>query len=223
MSESIVRQLIIKDLRLMKLPAIAYWISGLVSIVVVVVGGDVAGMTAIILFIAALFGTGVHSAMLTVTEERREQTLPFIMSLPITIREYTSAKLIGNMLLVGGVWLTLSAASYVVFIGEALPLGAVPFITIVLIGILLAYVVILATTLIWETMTPTIVAIVAANLCTQGLLWWIASLHGIRSTIGGNAIVWNTTSIAVIALQVAGIIALLAITYQLQARKTSFI
>ena len=223
MSESIVRQLIIKDLRLMKLPAIAYWISGLVSIVVVVVGGDVAGMTAIILFIAALFGTGVHSAMLTVTEERREQTLPFIMSLPITIREYTSAKLIGNMLLVGGVWLTLSAASYVVFIGEALPLGAVPFITIVLIGILLAYVVILATTLIWETMTPTIVALVAANLCTQGLLWWIASLHGIRSTIGGNAIVWNTTSIAVIALQVAGIIALLAITYQLQARKTSFI
>lgn len=223
MNESIVRQLIVKDLRLMKIPAIAYWLSGLVAIVVVVVGGDVAGMTAIILFVAALFGTGVHSAMLTVTEERREQTLPFIMSLPITIREYTSAKLIGNMLLVGGVWLTLSAASYVVFIGEALPLGAVPFITIVLIAILLAYVIILATALIWESMTPTIVAIVAANLCTQGLLWWIASLHGIRSTIGGNAIVWNTTSISVITLQIFSIVALLAITYQLQARKTSFI
>jgi hypothetical protein len=223
MSESIVRQLIIKDLRLMKIPAIAYWLSGLVAIVVVVVGGDVAGMTAIILFVAALFGTGVHSAMLTVTEERREQTLPFIMSLPITIREYTSAKLIGNMLLVGGIWLTLSAASCVVFIGEALPLGAVPFITIVLIAILLAYVIILATALIWESMTPTIVAIVAANLCTQGLLWWIASLHGIRSTIGGNAIVWNTTSISVIALQIFSIVALLAITYQLQSRKTSFI
>jgi hypothetical protein len=223
MSESIVRQLIIKDLRLMKIPAIAYWLSGLVAIVVVVVGGDVAGMTAIILFVAALFGTGVHSAMLTVTEERREQTLPFIMSLPITIREYTSAKLIGNMLLVGGIWLTLSAASCVVFIGEALPLGAVPFITIVLIAILLAYVIILATALIWESMTPTIVAIVAANLCTQGLLWWIASLHGIRSTIGGNAIVWNTTSITVIALQIFSIVALLAITYQLQSRKTSFI
>jgi hypothetical protein len=218
MSESIVRQLIIKDLRLMKIPAIAYWLSGLVAIVVVVVGGDVAGMTAIILFVAALFGTGVHSAMLTVTEERREQTLPFIMSLPITIREYTSAKLIG-----GGIWLTLSAASCVVFIGEALPLGAVPFITIVLIAILLAYVIILATALIWESMTPTIVAIVAANLCTQGLLWWIASLHGIRSTIGGNAIVWNTTSISVIALQIFSIVALLAITYQLQSRKTSFI
>ena len=223
MSESIVRQLIIKDLRLMKIPAIAYWLSGLVAIVVVVVGGDVAGMTAIILFVAALFGTGVHSAMLTVTEERREQTLPFIMSLPITIREYTSAKLIGNMLLVGGIWLTLSAASCVVFIGEALPLGAVPFITIVLIAILLAYVIILATALIWESMTPTIVAIVAAHLCTQGLLWWIASLHGIRSTIGGNAIVWNTTSISVIALQIFSIVALLAITYQLQSRKTSFI
>ena len=223
MNESIVRQLIVKDLRLMKIPAIAYWLSGLVAIVVVVVGGDVAGMTAIILFVAALFGTGVHSAMLTVTEERREQTLPFIMSLPITIREYTSAKLIGNMLLVGGIWLTLSAASCVVFIGEALPLGAVPFITIVLIAILLAYVIILATALIWESMTPTIVAIVAANLCTQGLLWWIASLHGIRSTIGGNAIVWNTTSVTVIALQISSIVALLAITYQLQARKTSFI
>jgi ABC-type transport system involved in multi-copper enzyme maturation permease subunit len=222
MKTSIVKQLVIKDLQLMKPYAIGYWLSGVLAVLIAIFSGDVGGVVAMILFVAALFGAGVHSAMLIV-EERREQTLAFVMSLPITVREYTSAKLISNLLLIGAIWLTLSAASYVIFIGETMPNGTVPFMTIVLISIFVAYIVVLATTLIFETITPTIVAMVAANLVTQALLWWIVDLHGIRSTIGGQVPVWNGTVLTVMFVQGAVVIGLLVATYLLQARKTEFV
>ena len=223
MSTSIVKQLVIKDLRIMKWYGLFYWIGGLLAIPVAMFGGDAAGMVGIILFVGALFGAGVHCAWQTVVEERREQTLAFVMSLPISVREYTSAKLIANLLLVGAIWVTLSTASYAVFIGETWPGGFIPFMTIVLVAIFVAYIVILATTLVFESMTPSIVAMVAANLLTQALLWWIASLHGIRSVIGGQVPVWNGTALTVLAVQAASVVGLLVLTYYLQSRKTAFV
>ncbi len=222
MKTSIVKQLVIKDLRLMKPFAIGYWLGGILAIVIAMFGGDASGIVAMILFVAALFGAGVHSAMLIV-EERDKQTLAFVMSLPISVREYTSAKLISNLLLVGAIWATLSAASYAIFIGETMPHGTIPFMTIVLVAIFVAYIVILATTLIFESLAPAIIAMVGANLLTQALLWWIADLHGIRSTIGGQVPVWNNTALTVLTLQVATVVGLLGVTYYLQSKKTAFI
>ena len=161
--------------------------------------------------------------MQTVTEERREQNLPFIMSLPITIGDYTSAKMAANLILVGGVWLTLSAASYVIFIGDAMPNGTIPFMTIILISIFLAYVAILATTLVFETLAPAIIAMVAANLVTQAAMWWVSDLHGIRATINGPEAVWNGTALTVIAVQLGLIAAFIGMTFYLQSRKTEFL
>ena len=76
MTQSIARQLIRKDLRIMKIPAVGYFLGGLLAILVAVFGGDSSGTIAFILFISCLFGVGVHCAMQTVTEERREQNLP---------------------------------------------------------------------------------------------------------------------------------------------------
>jgi ABC-2 type transport system permease protein len=223
MNRSIVKQLVFKDLQIMKHYAIAYWVGGILAIVIAVFGNDTAGVVGFILFVAALFGAGIHAAMATVFEERRQQTLAFMMSLPITIREYTSTKLISNMLLVGTIWLTLSAASYVIFIGDSMPLGMAPFMTIILVAILMAYVMVLATTLIFESEAPTVIAVVAANLVTQGVLWWLSGFHAIRSTIGGQVAVWNSTVITVLILEIALIIGLLWLTYFLQSRKTVFV
>jgi hypothetical protein len=86
-----------------------------------------------------------------------------------------------------------------------------------------AYIVILATTLIFESITSATIAMVGANLVTQGMLWWVADLHGIRSTIGGQVPVWNSTALTVLTLQIVSAVGLLGVTYYLQSRKTSFI
>jgi hypothetical protein len=221
--QSIVRELVIKDLRIMKIPSLCYWLGGIGAIALAMGWGDTAGTIAFILFISTMFGAGVHAAMQTITEERREQNLPFIMSLPVTIGDYTRAKMLANLLLVGGIWLTLSAASYVIFIGDVMPNGTIPFMTIILVAVFLAYIMILATTMIFEGLAPAITAIVAANLGSQALVWWISSLHGVRSTVNGLEVVWNSTYLTVLGCQIGAIVGLIALVFYAQSKKTEFL
>lgn len=219
----IIRELVLKDLQIMKIPSICYWLGGIGAILLAILWGDSAGTIAFILFISTLFGAGVHAAMQTVTEERREQNLPFIMSLPITISDYTLAKMIANLTLVGGIWLTLSAASYAIFIGDVLPRGSIPLMTIILVAVLLAYVIILATTLIFQGLAPAIVAVVAANLGNQAALWWVSGLHGVRATVNGIEVVWNGTYLTVLGVQLGTIVLLIALVFYAQSKKTDFL
>ncbi|MGE0623654.1 MAG: ABC-2 transporter permease [Pseudomonadales bacterium] len=219
----VIRELIRKDLTIMKVPFICYWLAGIGSIVVALTFGDTAGTVAFILFVSVLFGAGIHASMTTVTEERREQNLPFIMSLPITVRDWTVAKMSANLLLVGGIWLTLSAASYLIYIGDVMPHGTIPMMTMILVGIFLAYVIVLATAVVFQSITPAIVAIVGANLGTQAYLWWVSSFHGIRSTVNGMEAIWNGTALTVLGLQCAAIGLLIGLTFYAQSRKTEFL
>lgn len=223
MSRSIVRQLIVKDLMIMKAPAVWYFLGGIAAILFAIFSENVANFIAQILFVTVLFGAGIHAAMRTVVEERREQNLPFIMSLPVTIMDYTRAKLIANLLLFGGLWLVLSGASYAIFFRGAWTFGAIPYFTIILVAILLGYVAILTTTIVFESVAAAVVAIVGANLGSQAYLWWITSFYGFRSTIYGDSPVWNGTYLTVLAVQIATIIGLIVATLLVQSRKTEFL
>ncbi len=209
MNPSMIRKLVVKDLTIMKPWILSYWAGGFCAIVLAIFGGESFGTFAFILFITALGAAGVHTIIQTIVLERTEMNLPFIMSLPITSREYTLSKIIGNLAIFLGVWLTLSAASFIIFIGDALPRGVIPFFCILLLSILFAYTLMLTTSLVTEGMGWTIGATVVANIGTQMFLWSISELHGIRSVIGGNEPVWNSTSLGVIGAELLVIVACL--------------
>lgn len=225
MSNSIVKQLIVKDLQIMKVPCAFWFALGIVAVAVAILGDPSGGIVTIILFVTAMAGAGIHSVMQTVVEERTQQTLAFIMSLPVDVRGYTSAKLAANLCIFLAVWLPLSVICYVVaFLGDdGMPDGTIPFVTILLVAIFLGYVAILSTSLVTESIGMSIFAIVATNLLIQVFMWWVSDLHGIRSAIGGPVADWNTTAVTIVASQIVAIGLLLFGTYFLQSRKTDFI
>lgn len=225
MSQSIVVQLVVKDLRIMRTFVLLYWAGGFASIAfVLLAGSEVAGIIGFILFIAAMAGAGIHALMQTIIEEKLKLNLPFIMSLPVTSKDYSIAKITANLLIFGSVWLTLSAASFVVFIGDdGMPKGMMPMMSIILVGIFLAYTMMLSTALISGSQGYTIFSTVVANLGMQGSIWLIGDLYAIRSFVGGNEAVWNTTAVSVLVIEVAIIVLLLMLTVFLQFRKKDFV
>lgn len=224
MSDTIIRQLLIKDLRLMGLFTLLWWLLGVGSIVLAIFGGDRMVMPSFILFLTALGGAAIHLVMQTIVEERREKTLAFVMSLPVTIRQYTKAKMILNLGLFGAVWLSLSAASYIIFIGdEGMPDGNMPFVTIMFVTILVAFVLILAVSLVTESMGWAIAAAAGGNIGTQIFLWWVTDLPGFQATLGRPEAVWNATALTVLGCLVALGVLLLVGTFWLQSRKTEFV
>lgn len=224
MTRTIVRQLLIKDLRLMGLFTVLWWLLGVGSILLAIFGGRGMEMPSFILFLTALGGAAIHLVMQTIVEERREKTLAFVMSLPVTISQYTRAKVILNLGLFGLVWLSLSAASYIIFIGDdGMPDGNMPFVTVMFVTILVAFVLILSVSLVTESMGWAIAAAAGGNIGTQIFLWWISDLPGFQATLGGPEAVWNGTALAVLGALVGLATLLLVGTFWLQSRKTEFV
>lgn len=220
---NVVRQLVLKDLRIMRGAFVGYCAGGLVALAIVMFGGEALGMAGVILFVTAIASAGIHAVMATVVEERQKQTLPFIMSLPVTVRQYTSAKILANLLLFGLLWLTLSAATYIVYVGDSLPHGSIPFLTIVNMGILLAFVIILTVALVGESTVAAIAGVVLGNIGTQMYLWIVVDLYGIRSVIGGSRAVWTPTAVGILTTQAVLALVLVAATFVIQSRKTDFL
>lgn len=216
MRTSIVPELVRKDVRLLRTTALLWWLGGLVSVALMALGPFLLGM---ILFVTCLAGAGFHVAVQSVVEERREGTLTFLISLPVTPGQYAAAKILANLAVFAPLWLTLSGASLIVFAPGGMAHGSFPFVVIVLVGIFLAFAVVLATSLLSGNIGAAIAAIVGANIATQLFLWWLVDLASVRAVMQGDVVVWNATLVRALAGQVLAIVALLGATWLVRSRQ----
>jgi|TARA_Y100000310_G_scaffold332772_1_gene408979 hypothetical protein len=224
MNDSILKQLILKDWHIIRLPVLLYWLAGAAAILIALVYGESLGVLSFVIFVFALIIAGVHPIFQTIVSERSDQNLPFIMSLPITVKEFTYAKVMVNLAIFGSVWISLSLASLIIFVGEdGMPRGTLPFFCIILVTIFVGYVIMLCVALITETQGPSIFASVIVNLGAQLFVWVVADLYPIRSVLGGSAVIWNSTSVAIILAEIALIIVLITATVCVQTRKDDFV
>jgi len=216
MKTSIVPGLVRKDVRLLLTPALAWWLGGLGAVALMAFGPFLLGM---ILFVTCLAGAGFHVAVQSTVEERREGALVFLMSLPVTPGQYVAAKLLANLAVFTPLWLTLSGASLIVFAPGGMAHGAFPFVVIVLVGIFLAFVVVLATSLVSGNLGAAIAAIVGANIATQLFLWWLVDLPSVRAVMQGEEVVWNTALVRALVGQLLAIVALLGASLSVCSRR----
>ena len=146
------------------------------------------------------------------------------MSLPVTVREFSLAKLLVNIPVFAAVWLlTTGTAFYFAFGLKVLPAGTVPYMTMIFFDIFLAYICILCVSLLSQSLGVTVIAIMAFEILTSAYLWMILFLEPIRSFVDGTNIVWNSTALGIVAVQVLVAISALAATLYFQNRKRDFI
>src|SRR5262245_37633593 len=99
MNIGMVKRLIAKDWYLQRWPILGGLGAGAIAVALVGAANETAFYIGFVLLVSVLITVGVQLAMSTVLLERKEQTLSFVMSLPISAREYTVAKLAGNLML----------------------------------------------------------------------------------------------------------------------------
>ena len=229
MSTSIVPQLVGKDLRLMRSTILMFVLVSLVFIAILdlLFGRVPVAVLANFGFIllAGPAGTcGIVMLMKTNVFEKEKSTLPFIMSLPVTVKEFTQAKLLFNLPVFSLFWLAISSAGFYFAFGRGLlPPGAVPFVTMVFLGGFVAYTCILATSLLSQSMPITVLSIALFEVGTSGYLWTVVFLAPIAQNIGGAQAVWNMPAIAIVAAQVLVAVSVILITLRILSNKRDFI
>lgn len=171
-----------------------------------------------------MIGWGGYLIIYSVIEERKNNNLPLIMSLPISPMEYTTAKIMANMLIYFIPWVLLVAGCQSVILGSAeIPNGLMPITMIVLIEILVSFFLLLAVALISESQAWTIGTMVGGNLFFNYFLYAISHISAIEKTMDGPVAVWDETVWWIITAEITVIVFILIVTFLFQARKKDFV
>ncbi|HEY8941074.1 MAG TPA: hypothetical protein VIM59_12825 [Cellvibrio sp.] len=218
----LIKILIAKDWHLQQKTIAMYLVGGLLALTFISVG-EWQFFMGITLLISALIGLGNHQITSSVINERKEHTLPFIMSLPVTPVDYLVAKLVANMSLFVVPWLLVSAATLVVFWVSPIPDGFIPITVIVSMYLFLCYCVSWSVGMISESEGVVVFTMVFMNCLIGPVMFTFTRFSGIAVNISGAVPVWNAESIGVILGQITVILLALFAAFYYQARKKTFL
>jgi hypothetical protein len=223
MNYAMVKRLILKDWYLQRWAILASLVGVVATLGIIATGGKVAFLLGLILLIMVIISIGAQMAVSTIVTERKEQTLPFVMSLPISYREYTASKIWGNLLIFLVPWLTMMLGSFGLLLLSPGSRGLLPYAAIMSTEILLSTCLILAVALITESQGWTVSAIMVGNLAVNGIGYVVAHIAGIAKGMWGSTIQWSGAASAVLLAEFTTIALLLGVTFFVQAKKNDFL
>lgn len=225
MSMAMVSRLIYKDWYLNRAGILASLIGGVVTLAVVAAfrASQIAIILGIIVVVTILIGMGAM-VMVSAAMERRQQTLPFVMSLPISYREYTIAKIAGGMLIFLVLWGALVADIVAtILLIPGFPHGMIAFVLIMSVEILMSTCLITVVSVTTESNGWTVASAQVGALSLNGIGWSIVRLPEIGGTMNSATVHWSGTATALLAAELAIIALMLLIAFFVQARKKDFI
>ncbi len=216
--------LIRKDLHLLRVPVLSYLLCGVLAIGLMGVSGESGFYAGTVVLITALMGLSFHPVMASTISEHKDQTLAFVLSMPIGPTEYTLAKLLANLLMFFVPWILLLAGALMLITAlPAKPDGLIPLTTI-LFGVIAANAMaILFVAVVSESMQFTIGAQIASSLIFQSVLYGASHTAGIAANMYGATAVWNETVMLYLGIEIALSVCLLGAALWFQSRKTDFI
>lgn len=219
---AIVRQLILKDLYLLRWMIVASILAGGVSIAIMPVS-RVAAYVGAVSLMCTLIVLNIFLVMNSVVQERKDKVLLFILSLPISTTEYVVAKAAANVIAFLVPWLVLSAGAIAVIDVSAIPNGILPYWVTVLGYILFYYCALLAVGLLWDSSAAHTTAIIVGNVSFNFFIPVMLSLPSVSGHAKGPAAVWTGDIIAIVLAELLAGAAALGLAVYFRSRTGDFV
>jgi hypothetical protein len=221
---SVVQTLIFRDWYRHRLYLLLSVAAGGLALAVFQMGGEIPMILGATWFFVSLIVLGSMLPVTNVVNERKKQTLPFLMSLPLSVFQYTSAKIVSTVAMFLVPWLALVIAAVSFVAGRRnIPHGIIPVI-LVLAGLtFIGFCLIAGVALVSESEGWTIAATVASN-SSYGFSWYLLARNpAIRGDMQSSVVVWSSTVLTILAAELAVIAVILGLTFYLQSRKRDFV
>lgn len=219
-----VRQVILKDWRLYRNLIGGSILGGAVGIAMVLRATETTVVVGAVWFFISLVLMATMLPLVGIAGERKNHTLAFLMSLPISGVQYARAKLWASLGMFLAPWLAfVAAALLVVEVRGLFPQGIIPMMLILLLMPFVGFSVLTAVSLVAESEGASI----AANVAVQSS-WWLAwffvsQIPGLMEHVKEPRAVWNRPVFEVIGVEVALTVAVLSLGLYLQSRKHDFV
>jgi len=213
-----------KDFWLIRWPLLGYVTLAMLSLILISIESRIAFHAGLVLMVSALAVVGAHLVFASTLHERTNQTLPFMLSLPISFPQYALSKLLFTVGTFSLFWLALAASVFaVVHAQEFLSAGMLPYYLIVLGYLAVAFVLTLAVAMMTESVAWTIVIMSTGNMSISLVMITLAGYPGITEYMADARAVWNSTAIGLLSLEALLIVFLVSLTIFVQSRKSDFL
>jgi ABC-2 type transport system permease protein len=217
----VIKQLVYKDWYLNRKLLAVYVGGGILSLSIISLGEWQFFMGAI-MFITMLVALGNHQLSVTMINERKEQTLAFVMSLPVSPADYAMAKFLSNMVLFFVPWSLLTLVTTLVILLAPLPDGLIAFTLLICVLIAVNHCICWSVTMATETEGSFLMVMIGLNCLLNPALYFLARSPDIgRHNLDPNFI-WTGTSTLVLVCEILAIVLLLVGTLYFRSRKKVF-
>jgi ABC-type transport system involved in multi-copper enzyme maturation permease subunit len=175
-------------------------------------------------WITTVIALGVMLAIYGVMHERKERSLEFVLSLPLSVGEYVRAKLLGLLLSFLLPWLVSTLAVIVLVLADAdVPDGLLPYTLLLCMFLLTNFSLVLCGTLHANSEAMTSAVIIVTNMLVSVFMFTVGVLPGLRNSMFGAVPVWNETFWTVLIAELLVFVIALTLPLFIAARRRDFI
>jgi ABC-2 type transport system permease protein len=218
----VVRLLVLKDWQLFEKPLAAHVAAGIVALCLLGLARPWSFYLGSLLLIVVLVASACFAISNSLLTERKERTLPFVMSLPVSPLDFYVAKLIGNLITFGVPFAIMGLGTLGVILFTPLPDGLL-MLALPLFGhVLLAFCVSLGVAMAVESEGWNIFVMIGTMLLINPLIMLLGQIPAIGGATKGEALIWSGPLLGILAAQVALSVAVVVASAWVHCRKKSF-
>jgi ABC-2 type transport system permease protein len=216
--------LFLKDLYLSRRPLFAYFVAAIACSAIAVVPQPTFAFIGFVLILTVAIGSGMHLLGELLLSEGSDQTRTFVLSLPVSLLDYSVAKIAVVLTTFLIPWSTMFACSTVLTVvlpwGHA---GAIPMGVVVFLELLAAYTVQLVTAVISESVGWTVCVMVACNVFLNLFLMKLFQASEVQEMLKSDSLTFSPLMIQIMCIELGLIIAALAMALAVQMRKRDLV
>ncbi len=218
----IIRLLMIKDWQLFQKQLAAYLLAGIVSLGLLGTAKPWAFYLGSLLLIILLVAIACFAVSTSLLAERKEQTLAFVMSLPVSPLDFTVAKLAGNLLTFGVPFLIMALFTAIIVFSTPLPDGLIVLVVLVFGHVLAAYCIALAVAMQVESEGWNLFVMIGSMVLINPFLMALGQMDSVQSVLKGEAVIWHAPVLGILAAQALVALACLVFALWSNGRKPAF-
>jgi hypothetical protein len=216
--------LFLKDLYLSRRPLFAYFAAAIACSAISVVPQPTLAFAGFILILTVAIGSGMHLLGELLLSEGNDQTRTFILSLPVSLLDYSIAKIAVVLTTFLIPWLTMFSCSIV--LTSVLPwgkVGAIPVLVVIFVELLASFTLQLLTAVISESVGWTIGVMVVGNVFLNLFLMKLFQTPEVDELMKGQVATFTPLLQQVLGVELAIIGVALVVTVALQTRKRDLV
>lgn len=178
--------------------------------------GTLALLTTVVAF-------GVLIGIYGVTNERKEHSLEFVLSLPLSSRDYVISKLLGLLISFLVPWTASLLGAIALVLLTEVPDGMLPYTVALFLYLLTNFSALLCGALHARSEALSSAVIIVTNMSISVYMFTVGALPGMKDTMFGPTPVWNSTFYWLVTGELVALVLCLSLPLVLAARRRDFI